>query len=819
MRNLKILVTVVDKTQKPLEDVKKRVKGVGKSTRDATIDLTKFNRGLFSATAIAATFTRAFIGVGRAISEGADWDRLTTQFDRAAGSSARFLDVLGKTTDVAIDKTEALKAGLSLANLGISKDMDSLASLIAKAGVAAKLAGKDSAEGINSISQFLKTGNVSQLQNLDLLHEANLAYKTQQAVLGKFGGVLGGVISLQHRLALGQALLDAKTKGQLKGFTDIKDVIRLLSEEYKHLKNELGVLLGKAVLPLAKGFTELIIKIRQVIQNVKNNKEVLFFAKSILVASAAVTTLIGTFATLKGVMFALTSIGFGLPKLITLTTILGSTFLGITAPIKTVEEKLKVLGAIFKGTWELITTFDSDTGLAKMSKATFQLLKQNGLLGFVQFLGRAGRLVYVVATDIWNAFKWLGKKVDDTFGGIARSIFNFFDLVNKPWENFILSDKLSEANKAARALIVTGGILVSLFAGKKLLGALGGVLSKIPGIGKLFGGGGKGSGPSGAVSDPFYVIMADKALGLLKSIPGVGKIGGIFSGGLGKLTGFLSGAFQNLILKSKILGEIFTHPAGKLRGLMAVFTSFGKTFIAAGKGLLIGMTGLAGTLLKTIVSVFAGLGPILGPAIAVGAAGLIGYGIGTAINHIIEKYLPTFEGKTDEGFEGGAMERGLFKLSKWTGIGPAQEFIDNQEKMRKNEEAALKRINEIRSRQGKPPVSSLEEIGNPESPTRTTQLFTPMNQTTAASTPLPADHELEMLDKLGQSLSETPNSSALTMQKEYEKMLNQGKKPSEIVAEKQLNMLEEQTDFLKIISQNTAPQNKSLMKNPMDVSR
>lgn len=816
MRNLKILVTVVDRTQKPLDDVQKRVRKTGEAAKKASIDFTQFNKTLFATTAFVGTFIKGFNSLTRSLEEGANLDRISNQFERVMGPKGALFQAIDSMTDASIDRMEALRSGISLGNLGIIKDTKTLASVVTNAGVAAKLAGKDSAEGIQQYTEFLKTGNISNLQFLDLIAQTNPALQAQMAILGKAGGVMGQVVTTQARLAIGQSLLRAAVKGQLKGFRDLKDSIFDVKQAWSFLRGEIGQLLGKALTPLIDGLTAFIWKAQAFVENVrKNHKEIVFLTKAFVVTTGAVIGLAGAFGTLRLATIALGSLGFGLPKLIGLTVGLGSAFIGITKPATTVVDKLKLLGAVFKGIYELVTNLNSETGLSKMSKSTYLLLKQNGLLGFVQFMGRAISVVRRIVIDMYDSFKWLAKKVDDVFGGFATKIISFFEKINEPWSNFWVSESLDPIQKFTRGATVLLTGFFAWVAGKKAFGMLSGLLSRIPGLGKIFGGDGKGSGPSGAASDPLYVVMADRALGLLKKIPGLDKIGGIFSGRLGKLTGYLSSKFQDLILRSKILGEIFTHPAGKLKGLMSVLGGFGRAFVTVGKGLLTGISGLASTLLRTIVAMFAGLGTVLGPAIAVGAAALIGYGIGTAINSLLDKYT---QGKTEEGFEGNAAERGLFKLSKWTGIGPAREFIDNQEKMRRNEDAALKRVNEIRKRQGKLPVSSLEEIGQPAETSGTVpQLFTPMNQpgqTTATTTPLPADYELEMLNELGESLQATPNSSALTMQQQYERMLNEGKKPSEIAAEKLGTKLDDTNFYLEGILKNTAP-NRSLQSNPM----
>lgn len=816
-RQFKILVQVVDKTQKPLEDVQKRLKKTKDEAKKATVNLTQFNRGLFAATAVAGTFVKAFTGVGRAITEGTDFERLGNQVTRAIGPYSKFLDSISQITDVAIDKNEAMASALKLANLGISRDGTQIANILAKAAVAAKMAGKDTSVGMNEIVEALASGNIASAKSLQLISESNVGYKIQQAMLGKVGGALGGVIAMQHRLGVIQALLDARTKGQLKGYQDLKDVLGVLRSEYDYLRKEFGILLGKAVLPLAKGLTELVMKTRQIVQTMKENKQIVFFAKSLLVASGAVTALLGTFLTLRASMFALTSLGFGLPRLIGLVVGLGSTFIGITRPVKTFVEKLELLGAVFKGIYELVTTLNSETGIAKMSKSTYLLLKQNGLLGFVQFLGRAISVVKTVATDMWNTFKWLAIKIDDIFGGVARNIFKVLDFINTPWSNFWVSESLDPIYKFERSAKVILSGLFAWIAGKKIFGTLSGLLAKVPGLGKLFGEGPGGKGPTGKASDPLYVVMADKALGLLRKIPGVEKAGGWLSSKFAVLLGLLSGKFQDLILKSKILAQIFTHPAGKLKGLLSVLGTFGRSILTVGKTFFTSVAMVGMKIVPAITAMFASLAPLLGPAIAVGAGALIGYGIGTAINSLIDKYT---QGKTKEGFEGNILERSLFKTNKFFGGETSKKIMQGTKQMQdfmSKSDAEL--VNEFRAKKGLPPLTA-EQLAKAEEARKPTVPgldvgMTPMSgNQTAAITPMPLDTELEALNQLGESLQATPNSSALTMQKQYEKMLNEGKKPSEIAAEQLGTKLDDTNYYLEGILKNTMP-NRTLQSNPM----
>lgn len=809
MRNLKILVTVVDQTKQPLDNVEKRVKRTGKAAKEAGLDFTKFNRTLFATTAFVGTFLKAFSSLSASLDLGADLTRLEGQFERIFGSKGQFFKSISDTTDASIDKMEAMRQGISLGTLGIIRDSKQLAQFVSKAGVAAKMAGKDSAEGIKAFSDFMKDGNVSHLQFLNLISQTNPRLQAMQAILSKAGGVMGTVVTTQARLALGQGLLNNVVKGQLKGFRDLKDIVADVRQNFAWMRSEVGALVGKALAPLLESLNPLLQKFALTLEHLrKNDKQIVFLVKSMTLLTTGAIGLAGALGTLRLATFALTSLGLGLPKLAVVLLGLGSAFVGVTKPVDTFLEKLQLIGAIFKGVYELVTTLDPETGISRLSESTYKLLKKNGLLGFVQFLGRVGSIVKTVTTNLIDAFKWAGKKLDDVFGGITQKLLKIFETFNSPWSNWWVSESIGPVQKGMRAATTILGGFLALWTGKKLLGGLSGALTKLPLVGRLFGKT-TGKGPAGTPTDPIYTVPIGGGMGVGGKAGDWGKkIGGMLG-----LT-YLSKKFQDLILSSKYLGEIFTHPAGKLRGLMSVFGMFGRSFLAFGKNMMINLVMIGARIVPALSSMFAGLAPFLGPAIAVAAAGLIGYAIGTGISHLINKYT---QGKTDEGFEGSAMERGFFKLSKWTGIGPAQDFIDNQEKQKAAEADALKRINASRAKKGLPPITSIDQLTpKDQGPTgKTDQLFTPISgQQSTASTGQPADTELNALDQLGESLQATPSSESLTMQRQFEAMLNQGKKPSEIAAEQLGTKLDDTNSLLEGILNNTANR-PTMQTNPM----
>lgn len=524
IRNLEVVITVTDKASKDLDKISKKVRETGDSAKKAGIDFTGFNRTLFATTAFVGTFVKMFSSLNKSFEEGASLDRLSNQFERVLGPKSHLSAMIGNFTDSFVDEFEAMRQGIALKSMGIVSGVDQVAEIFSRASVAAKEAGKESGEGIKSYSDFLKDGNVSHLQFLNLIAQSNPALQAQMAILGKVGGVMSNVISTQARLALGQRLLFLATKDAMKGGRDLTDTLRFLNQQWQFMRGELGRLLLTAMQPILESLALFINRVRLVIDNVRQNeKHIVFLTKVVIVATGAILGFAGALGTLRLAAIALGSLGFGLPKLIFLVLALGSAFLGITKTADGVIGKLRVFAAFVKGVYQLVTNLNTKTGIAMIDEDIKKLLEENGIFTFAQNTARAISVVKRVIVDMYDAFKWMAKKVDDIFGGIARSFINLISKFKQPWENFWVSDSATPMQKFVRNFTVIGGTLATIFTGligKALLGKAGNMLSKIPGLGFL--GSSKGGGPRGTKSDPLYTRAADSAAGGIMSWAGKG---------------------------------------------------------------------------------------------------------------------------------------------------------------------------------------------------------------------------------------------------------------------------------------------------------
>ncbi len=622
MRNLEIIVKVTDRASKDLDKVAKSVDKTGAAAKNAEVDFTKFNKTLFTTAAFVGTFTKMASSLSRSLDQGSELDRLSNQFERALGPKGRFFDALSTMTDASIDKMEAMKQGISLRSLGIVGSVEQAADAFSKAGVAAKMAGMDSGEGIKAYSDFLKTGNVSNLQFLNLIHQANPALQAQMAIIGKVGGVMGTVISTQARLAMGQRLLNIVTAGSLKGFRDLRDTVLDFKQNFVFFRMELGRFLLTALQPLIDKFSLFLEKAGKTLDMMrKNEKNLLFLAKATVIATGAVLGLAGALGTLRLGVIALTSLGIGLPRLLLLLTGLGVSFLSITQSADKFIDKLKLFAGFVKGVYQLVTSLDTETGFSKIDKDIKDLLEKNGIFIFAQNIARGISVAKTAIMDLINAFTFLAKKVDDIFGRVGRSFINLIQRYFKdPWENWLVNDSATSMEKFKRNLIVWGSSLGAVFSGIMLKFAAKSLISKLPGFGGLAG----GRGPKGTPSDPVYTASAGGVLGRVLGGKGMMDAG----------KGLMAGQFASMAAGMKLFMDLFRGP--ELAGQAAMYKNLRAMGIPAAQalkeaGLAAGqLTAAAQGPMGRLLGIF---GKMLGPigAITVGLTAFWG-----AIEGIVE---------------------------------------------------------------------------------------------------------------------------------------------------------------------------------------
>lgn len=527
-RNVEIIITVRDNASRKLKDTERGVRRTGKAAKRATLDFKAFNRTLFATTAFVATFVKTFSSLGRSLNLGADLDRIDNQFERVLGPSGRMLMNIRKMTDATVDSVEAMKAGIALSNSGITKNSEDTARLIAMSAVAARRAGLDTTEGVKRIVQFAKSGSVASLEFLNLARTTDPAFTAQIELIKQVGGALGGTLSIQQKYAIGMRALALATKGQMHGFRDLKDVMKGVQDSFGIFRMTIGRFLGTALGPLIDKVTDLFYRMSLGLEDLrKNNKEIVFLAKSMTVTTASVLAFAGALGTLRLAGMALASLGFGLPKLILLVGSLGSIFLGVTSTADTFIDKLKLFGGFIQGLYQLLGNFDAETGISKIDSSLKKLLKDNKIFEFAKLTAKGVILVKTAIVDFINIIKGMAKTVDNFLGSAFNKVIDSLSQFTDPWDLALL--KIEGRTKRMASLL---GLVLGYKALKPLLG---GLLSKVPVVGRFFGG---KRGPKGTATDPLFIINVNKGLTKLGAAAG----GALFS----KKMLFLSGRFGML---------------------------------------------------------------------------------------------------------------------------------------------------------------------------------------------------------------------------------------------------------------------------------
>lgn len=564
---LTVIAKVKDAASAPLKKVQKGFKQTGKAVRKTGADFTQFNRVMFSATAFVGMFTRAFTGLTQVMQRGAEVDRVADQFERVLGPKGRFFQAISETTTNSIDRVEAMRSAIALGSLGIIRDSGKMAEFIAKAGTAAKMAGLDSSEGVKRFTQFMKTGSIANLEFLNLIAGTNKSLSIQMGILGKVGGPLGKVLKDTRKLAIGQALLDAATKGNLKGQRDLFDILQDSRQSFKLFGDEIGNFITAALGPLLDKISRFTFKLTDFAETIrKTDKHTVDFIKNLIIAGTTFATIGLSLGSFRLGLKALGALGLGgIPGLITLMAALAAGFMDTDSIIKTFAATMKKVGAVMMGAFQLTTSFLGDAdkfkrGIGTMNNALVDFLapglraemKSTGksleeliqrpeyrLLRFTILLGKIGSVVGDFTRQVFSNFKIMGKFIVDTVSKVIDKLDNVLGMDIAGWARGWLAS--SGGIVGALAKITTG--LLTLWGVMKLIRGVRGILGGIPIVGRFFKpGGGKGGSTKGKGDSPTNPLWVSDISNIGSALIRKGKPSGLAIGRLFKdPKGFIKG--------------------------------------------------------------------------------------------------------------------------------------------------------------------------------------------------------------------------------------------------------------------------------------
>ncbi len=492
-----------------LKSLHKSIRNTGKAAKTASNDFVKFNRTMFTTTAFVGLFTVAFRRLSDSLLQASRMDRVVNQFERSMGPKGQLFQAISSMTDNSINRMEALRSGLALSSLGIMKNMNQMAEFIARAGTAAKMAGMDSSEGIKRFTRFMKDGSVAHLEFLNLIRSTNPQLMIQLAALRKYGDIAGGALSATQRHIIGLKLLRAATQSTLMGQRDIADSLLDIGQAFKFLAKDTMLFIGSALAPMIDNITKGVFHLSGFLDRTrKTNKELITLVKMVTLTAGAVAGLVAVNGLLKLSMLALGSLGTGIPMLIGIVGTLGLAFLGITHNVDTLQEKWRVFTSVFKGSYQLISSFLGITenykrGIGQMDKSTHDLLRRHGLLDLVKNLARVGSILVKLGTGVYKGFRDTLVGIGNAIGFVMNKFSKLFGIDIGSWSKNLLTN-FETVGKGI-------GSLLAIFAALKLFKVGGGLLSKLPFIGRLIPKFGGLFGKKGTPSNPVYVRLADRS--------------------------------------------------------------------------------------------------------------------------------------------------------------------------------------------------------------------------------------------------------------------------------------------------------------------
>lgn len=517
-----------------LKHVEQQIRSVRQSTEDVAKSFKDFNRTIFAATAFIGLFSKSFNSLASAMMAGSQLDRAVNQFNNTFGKqlpdavkqfdenaskhlgpTSQFIKLLRKQTNASVDVMSAMQAATSLQKIGVSNDLNEIVEIVARASVAGKRAGKDSAEGIRRVTNFLKDGSLAHLQHLSVIRTANPELRARLAILNQSAGVLGTTVTTQYKLNFGLKLLRDLTKDLNSEERDLRDTLLDVNQYFSLLRSTVGSLLGKAIQPLLEKAVDLSINLIAVFEAAQRNKDGLFFlGKSFLFASAAATGLILAIAGIKLGLKGLVSLVTGIPFATVAFTSLAAAVLYSRMSFDKITDSIRTFGEISKGAFQLVHSFLTDAdlfsrGVGRMDESTHNFLRKKGLLGLTENLARFGAVISVFVKSAAKSFVATFDNILKIISPVTDKLMKLFGIDSGPWSRNIIenAERIGEVvGKVGAGMLGLIGVFKLFKMGKGILG----------GIGGLFKGRGLGSAPKGTEKDPLYVRIAGSGIGSLK---------------------------------------------------------------------------------------------------------------------------------------------------------------------------------------------------------------------------------------------------------------------------------------------------------------
>ena len=534
--NINILISVRNKASAPIREARRDL-------HDFRDELVKFNRRLFTASAVYATFSQGFRRAFDLAGVGAEFDFLRTQFNQTFGSS--YLKTLRNASKFTMDATSMMQISLQNHARGMKK-FETQKIFTLSVG-AAKIMGTTTSEAAKKMSKAFNDLSVSGLQNFFVALNTNNQFKNMNVIINRLTkGLNSAKLSAANFRRIGIEEL-TKALGQFAVNTnDTLTLFMMTKAGFDDLRKVSGAFISRAINPLLAKISLLNFKAFDRLNDALDDSKDKFGRLRLgLVDFLQVggSTLAGSVALVGG-----------LSLLALIASTLGVTFGAITGVLTLFTIGLKAakgenrswlefladVGAELKFYFQAFSTYKD--GISTFSKDVTDRLSQmpEATQNRILFIAKA----FVLARVAINGF--------------TEGVKNTVDWITKVLSKIGLWDsKTRQFSETTESLVkgigkIAGVLAVVLGAGAglKTIGSvigripvIGGLLQKIPGIGGAFGGEGAFGRRGHDFSKPLYVMDVTGGIGKLSGV--LGKVlgfGALAKGGL--LAGAAFGGYK-----------------------------------------------------------------------------------------------------------------------------------------------------------------------------------------------------------------------------------------------------------------------------------
>jgi hypothetical protein len=309
----------------------------------------------------------ASVGAFKFMEMGAQSDELRISFEKTFGSGAgSLLDNVRTSVKGIVDDTTIMKNAIQ-ANVAGIKDISVLPQLFKMGAVASQRLGLDASEGIELARKAVVEFNEGAMEQLGIINKLDPAYKTQLAVIERTTKGLGAYMSIAQKVAYVQDQM-AKRFGNTEVLEDNLQAFRVLTSAVINFKNNLMYIIGDALAPFLRHIATVTTEMVKFISQIRNSSAFKDGAMAIIRFTVALGGMI-TLLTIAKIAF------MGLSLIFTGPFGLIGGFLALVGALKLSKsssadflETLSRLGKMATGIFQLLTSFDPNTGLAQINK-------------------------------------------------------------------------------------------------------------------------------------------------------------------------------------------------------------------------------------------------------------------------------------------------------------------------------------------------------------------------------------------------------------------------------------------------------------------